>query len=49
MNDLENNAVNRPSPPILLCLLWTGRAFLAEREIHAALDEKRVTNNQGTN
>jgi hypothetical protein len=48
MNDLDNNpATSKPSPPILLSLLWTGRAFLAEREIHTALDERRVTDNQG--
>jgi hypothetical protein len=48
MNDPDNKApTNKPSLPILLCLLWTGRAFLAEREIHTSMEEKRVTDNRG--
>jgi T5orf172 domain len=48
IDELSNKFnINKPSPPILLSLLWTGSAFLAEREIHSALDSRRVTDNQG--
>jgi hypothetical protein len=42
-------ATNKPSPPILLSLLWTGKAYNAEREIHTALDNQKVTDNLGQN
>jgi hypothetical protein len=47
INDNDKAATNKPSPPILLSLLWTGRAYNAEREIHTALNSRRVTDNLG--
>ncbi len=45
--DSTSRVTNTPEPPVVLSLLWTQSALVAERDIHMDLDSRRLRDKNG--